>query len=77
MNEPSKIREIVSNMAERDRTDAAKTSDSADWRTRMPVNYKLKDAPIMYDTSKIYDDPAEHMTVRGMFQYVGIDIIEV
>lgn len=28
-----------------------------------------------YDTSEIYDNPGTHMTVRGMFRYVGVDVI--
>lgn len=28
-----------------------------------------------YDAAEIYDRPVKHMTARGVFQYVGIDVI--
>lgn len=45
------------------------------WRERQPIHYKLQDKPKEYNTSEIYDDPAAHCTVRGIFAYTGVDVI--
>ena len=31
----------------------------------------------MVDISEIYDEPVEHMSTRGVFRWVGIDVIEI
>ena len=28
-----------------------------------------------YDTSEIYDNPVEHMTIRGIFRYADVEVI--
>jgi len=30
-----------------------------------------------FDPSRIYDEPVEHMSTRGVFRWVGIDVIEI
>jgi hypothetical protein len=46
------------------------------WRERQPIHYKLKDKPIEYDTSAIYDNPTEYMTTKGIFGYTGVEMIK-
>lgn len=28
-----------------------------------------------YDSAEIYDHPIKHMTVKGIFRYIGVDMI--
>ena len=28
-----------------------------------------------YNTAEIYDHPIKHMTVKGIFRYIGVDMI--
>ena len=30
-----------------------------------------------HDTTEIYDNPVSYMTVKGVFGYVGIDVIPI
>ena len=30
---------------------------------------------VKHNIAEIYDNPAQHMTVKGVFGYVGIDVI--
>ena len=47
------------------------------WRERMPVQTKLQDKTIpTYNVSEIYDNPAEHSTIAGIFRYSGVDVIK-
>ena len=46
------------------------------WRERQPIFTRPEDETIpMYNTSEIYDEPAIHCTVRGIFRYTGVDVI--
>ena len=45
------------------------------WRERQPVIHELIAKSKVYNTSEIYDRPAIHCTVRGIFRYTGVDVI--
>ena len=46
------------------------------WRERQPIPPIPEDETIpMYDIADIYDHPAEHMTIRGIFRYAGVGVI--
>ena len=46
------------------------------WQEKKPDILKPVDETMpIYDPSEIYTNPAQHMTVRGIFRYVGVDVI--
>ena len=45
------------------------------WRERQSVIHEPTAKPKVYNTSEIYDEPAIHCTVRGIFRYTGVEII--
>jgi hypothetical protein len=61
MNEQSDLMKIVCN---------------EDWRQRHPI-ISMPEPKVVkeYNPSEIYDDPAAHCTVRGIFAYTGVEII--
>lgn len=59
MNEKNDLMQIITNMTARDSQPTLNREETTK----------------TYITSEIYDNPAEYSTVRGIFRYVGIDII--
>jgi len=46
------------------------------WRERQPIPIRPEDETIpMYDIAEIYDNPAPHMTIRGIFRYTDVEVI--
>lgn len=46
------------------------------WRERQPpVTRPVDETTPLYDVADIYDYPAPYMTIRGVFRYVGIEVI--
>ncbi len=63
-----------SNIAERDTM--MHTQLNA-WRERIPVHQILYGKPSPpYNASEIYDNPAEHSTIAGIFRYCSVDVIK-
>ena len=59
MNQKEDMMQLVCSMTEKDRQSIL----------------NLPEASKEYDTNAIYDDPIPYMSVRGIFHYVGIEVI--
>ena len=62
MNEQENLMQMVCN----------ETSETT--KDRQPT-LNRPEATKTYDTSAIYDNPAEYMTTRGIFRYAGVEVI--